>query len=149
MNALDQLDAGHHASGVRSVLAVACAAVGVLLAIPTDGLSLAGAAGLATAAVGLAGATVDFATVDVSGGTVDSVLSSTIHAVGKVRRQRNQQGRLVVSYLTKVRDQLGPKDIAAPAPNPVTKLENRYKNAPASETIHALQGPDGFYPTAG
>jgi hypothetical protein len=113
--------AGSHPHEAIVVLTVCTAAVSVLLAVPTDGWSFAGAFGLYKAVQGFTGTTKNVSTT-IGGKTVAAVISSMMSAIVTMSANIEAQQQDVISFLNKVGSQITSKDLTVPQPDMITGL---------------------------
>jgi hypothetical protein len=117
------LDTLHHTHphDARVVLDAFTAAIAVILAVPTDGWSFAGAFGLVGAIQGLTDSAANVTKI-IGGKTVAAVISSMADAVSSLASGVDQQEQAITGFLDKVSSQITPADITAPQPTSVTSL---------------------------
>jgi hypothetical protein len=93
----------------------------VLLAVPTDGWSFAGAFGLMMSVKGLGDAAADL-TKTIGGKTVYAVISSMADAVTTLTNGTDQQEQVIATFLGKVGSQITTADMTPPRPTSVSGL---------------------------
>lgn len=120
INVLDALGNSTTGNDAAVTLTVFTAAVGVLTAIPSAGLSALSAASLISATIGLAEATAPLVTIH--GKTVNSILDTMYHTMVQIRTGIGQQEDQVSGYLTKAEKQIQPRLVPPPRPTDMTKL---------------------------
>jgi hypothetical protein len=143
INALEQLAGGGGDGAALVAVNVAFAAVGVLMALPTDGLSIAGAVGLASATKGFlettnsGSKTLKEATatkhLPMSGGTVDAIVRKLIAAASAIHDDRRTAEETISTYLDKVRAVFPKARVTAPSPSSVTSLASKPLNGYRSD----------------
>lgn len=131
INVLDALGNSTTGNDAAVTLTVFTAAVGVLTAIPTAGLTALGAASLASATIGLAEATAPLVTIH--GKTVKSILDSMHDTMYKIRDGIAAQETDVSSYLDKAGQQIDPRMVAPPSIS-VTGLRGRSVSTLTADT---------------
>jgi hypothetical protein len=134
LTALDGLHDPCQGHDINVVLTVVTAAISVILAVPTRGLSLAGLLGLTKASQGLA--TTVNTNWKIGGETVYSVINSMADTLAGVLTGQDEQEQVIQQYLDKIGTEISPQDITPPEPKPLTNLAN------ASRSILDTQ----FYP---
>jgi hypothetical protein len=138
LTALDSLHACH-SHEASTTLTVFTAAVAVLLAIPTKGLSFRALFGLGNAVKGLGGAvggSTDAPVKGIGGGTVNAVISSMADAVASLTTGVDQQEQTIGHFLGEVGGAFTADGVTVPQPTAATKA--------AHEDIDALRRD--FYP---
>lgn len=120
---LKVLDTLHHTSphDGQVVFTVFTAAISVLLAVPTDGWSFAGAFGLMMSVKGLGDAAADL-TKTIGGKTVYAVISSMADAITTLTNGTDQQEQVIATFLGKVGSQITTADMTPPRPTSVSGL---------------------------
>jgi hypothetical protein len=131
---LKVLDTLHHTNphDARIVLDVFVAAVSVLLAVPTDGWSFAGAFGLAKAVEGFGNASAPVTRI-IGGKTVNAVISSMMAAVSTLNSGVDQQGQDIVRFLDRIGNQITVSTITPPEPQLLTTLSQQPASALATQ----------------